>query len=78
MSAQPLLGEGLAAREIRVRDEDVVFVKGVLEASEGLGVVFAERGGALLVVTPVGRDAEIEELLADLERDLGSSFLRGL
>ncbi len=62
----------MVARRVRVAPRDVVFVKGIFEASEGLGAMFAERGGDLVVAAPASRAAELYELLADLERDLGA------
>ena len=72
MSRRPLLGAGLTARRVQVRPEDVVFVKGLFEASEGLGVLFAERGGDLVLAAPDSRAREFEELLSDLESDVGA------
>ncbi len=63
---------GMLVRPVRVLAPDVVFVKGLLEASEGLAGLFAERGGELLLVAPLGRGAELDELLADLARELGA------
>jgi hypothetical protein len=53
-----------------VRDKDVVFVKGIFEASEGLGALFAERGGELIISAPLSRERELDELLADLKKEL--------
>ncbi len=63
---------GMLAREVSVRPPDVVFVKGLLEASDGLAAVFAERGGELTIVAPEGREAELAELLQDLEAEIGA------
>ena len=41
----PCVGEGMVVRRVLVRARDVVFFKGIIEASEGLAAVFAERGG---------------------------------
>ena len=62
----------MIVREVSVRAPDVVFVKGLLEASDGLAGVFAERGGELTLVAPEGRGPELEELLADLVNDIGA------
>lgn len=51
---------------------DVTFVKGVVEASEGLACMFAERGGDLLLVAPASRKQELDELVADLAREVGA------
>ena len=67
---EPCLGEGLVVRRLILRARDVVFFKGVIEASEGLAAVFAERGGDLSVATPAGREAELDAVLADLCEEL--------
>jgi hypothetical protein len=67
--------DGLLVRRVRVAPEDVVFVKGVLEASEGLAAMFAEQGGELSIAAPHERDAELAELLADLSREVGALVL---
>jgi uncharacterized protein DUF4911 len=69
-SVEPCLGEGLVVRRLILRARDVVFFKGVIEASEGLAAVFAERGGDLSVATPAGREAELDAVLADLCEEL--------
>ncbi len=63
---------GLFARRVNVRPPDVVYVKGILEASEGLGLVFAERGGDLVIAAPPDRQADLDELLADLVTEIGA------
>jgi hypothetical protein len=67
---EPCLGEGLVVRRIILRAQDVVFFKGVIEASEGLAAVFAERGGDLSVAAPQGRELELDAVLADLCTEL--------
>ena len=63
---------GMLVSEVAVRAPDVVFVKGLLEASDGLANVFAERGGDLTIVAPQGRGAELAEFLHDLEVEIGA------
>ena len=63
---------GMVACELSVSPPDVVFVKGLIEASEGIGALFAERGGDLTIVAPESRWAEMCELLADLELEIGA------
>lgn len=65
-------GAGMVTREVSVAPSDVVFVKGVVEASDGLASVFAERGGELTLAAPHGREAELAELLSDLEAEIGA------
>lgn len=73
-AALPLatVGAGMLVRRMRVRPPDVVFVKGIVEASDGLAAVFAERGGELLLAAPPEREAELRELLTDLAAELGA------
>lgn len=63
-------------RAVRVRARDVVFVKGIFEASEGLGGLFAERGGELVIFAHPSREAELDELLDDLAREIGAEVTR--
>ncbi len=77
MPVPPLLDADLATRRFSVRAADVVYVKGVLEASEGLGVLFGERGGELTLATTKSRLAELDRLLIDLQREIGGE-LRGV
>jgi hypothetical protein len=65
------LGDGMLARRLVVRAKDVVFVKGVIEAHDGLAHVFAERGGDLVIAAAHGRERELAELVADLAAELG-------
>ena len=61
-------------RRLYVVARDVVYVKGILEASEGLGALFAEQGGDLVVAAPVSRAAALDELLHDLVAELGATL----
>ncbi|MDF2693307.1 MAG: hypothetical protein K0S65_1690 [Labilithrix sp.] len=65
------MGAGMISRRLVVRAKDVVFVKGVIEAHDGLAHVFAESGGDLTIAAAVGREAELDELVADLAAELG-------
>jgi len=62
----------MLVQDVVVRASDVVFVKGIIEASDGLAGLFAERGGEITLAAPEGRAAELAELLQDLERDVGA------
>lgn len=72
MSVAPLVDADLVLYRLVVRSADVVFVKGIFEASDGLCCMFAEKGGDLVVAAPRGRDQELEELLNDLVHELGA------
>lgn len=69
-SVAPLLGEGLVARRLVVRARDVGFLKGVVEAHEGLATVFAESGGELTLAAAADREAELDALVRDLAHEL--------
>jgi len=73
---EELLDEGLIVRRLSVKNEDVVFVKGIFEASEGLCAMFAERGGDLTVVAPVSRAQELDIVLRDLAQELHGTLDR--
>lgn len=57
---------GLVVARVSCRPRDVVFVKGVFEASEGLALVFAERGGELAIASSPELRAELDRVLSDL------------
>ena len=67
----PCVGPGMVVRQVVLPARDVVFFKGVIEASEGLASVFAERGGDLSVAAPVDRTRELDALLEVLCEELG-------
>lgn len=70
MSVAGLIDSDLVTRRLCLRASDVVFAKGILEASEGVGVLFGERGGELIVATPRSRIEELDRVLADLGAEL--------
>ena len=63
----------MIARRVIVRASDVVFLKGIVEASEGLAQVFAEHGGDLTIAAPEGRERELDELVDALCAELGAA-----
>lgn len=71
MAVPPLLGAGLVTRRLVVRARDVGFLKGIVEAHEGLALVFAESGGELTLASAADREAELDELARDLAVELG-------
>jgi hypothetical protein len=71
----PCVGDGLVVRRIVMRARDVVFFKGIVEASDGLAAVFSEHGGDLIVAAPVVRARELDAVLDDLCPELGAMRL---
>ena len=69
-SVAPLIGEGMITRRLVVRAKDVAFLKGIIEAHEGLAQLFAEGGGDLTIAAPAGREAALDELVHDLALEL--------
>lgn len=67
----PLVGEGMVSVRVRVRTKDVVFVKGVLDAHDGLCQVFAEQGGDLTIAGPEARKDELDAVLVDMLAEVG-------
>lgn len=61
----------MVTRRLVVRAKDVAFLKGVVEAHDGLAAVFAEKGGDLVLAAPANRERDLDALVQDLARDLG-------
>ncbi len=68
-----VVSKGMIARRVDVAPRDVVYLKGILEASEGLAALFAERGGELVITSPLDRAEELDVLLRDLAEELGAT-----
>lgn len=64
-------------RRVVVEAPQVVYVRGILEASDGVAAVFSEAGGDLTFVSSPSRVSELDELLQDLKTELGSAWLVG-
>ncbi|HEX4476678.1 MAG TPA: hypothetical protein VH142_16435 [Polyangiaceae bacterium] len=84
-----LLGDEMVVRRVRVRAVDMVFVRGILEASEGLGAMFVEPRatrvgnntavptssiGTIMIAGPISRAVELDETIADLRVELGGAL----
>ena len=72
VSVPPAIGPGMVVRRLFLRARDVVFVKGILEASEGLAQLFAEEGGDVTLAAPACREAELDALVDDLVAEVGA------
>ena len=66
----------MVTRGLVVRAKDVVFVKGIVEASEGIAQVFAEHGGDLTLAAPADREAELDALVSELSCAVGALLPR--
>jgi hypothetical protein len=63
----------MVSRKIVVRAQDVVFLKGIVEAHDGIAQVYGERGGELVITAPKSRERELDELVEDLRRELAGA-----
>jgi len=62
----------LVSKKVHVRRRDLVLVKALVEAAEGLVFVTAARDGELTFSSPLDRRQELEEFLLDLQAFLAS------
>ena len=65
----PSLDPRLVRRRVRVLDDDVVWLRSLLEAYDGLALLYGDGSGTVTLAAPVERGAELDELLADLSRE---------
>lgn len=65
----------MVTRRLLVRAPDVAYLKGIVEAHDGLAQVFAEGGGDLTLAAPADRERELDELVRDLAAELGGVVL---
>jgi len=72
MVAESLLGPRLTIRKLVVEPKDVVFVKSIVQASDGLCCLFSDGGGELLLAAAEDRAADLQELVEDLRNELRS------
>lgn len=61
----------LAVRPISVRAHQLVFVRHVLEASEGIGFLIAKKGGEAILVAPLSQVAELDAFVEDMKLEVG-------
>lgn len=62
----PSLDPCLLRRRIRVRGEDEIWLRSVLEAYDGLALLYADGSGTVTLGAPLDRAAELDALLAEL------------
>ena len=63
----------MVTRKLVVRARDVVFLKGIVEAHDGIAQVYGEHGGELVIAAPKSRERELDELVEDLRRELSNT-----
>jgi Domain of unknown function (DUF4911) len=71
----PWAAADLEARRIVLPKEHVVYVRGVLEASDGVAFLLAVKGGDVTIVGSKSRRGELQQILDDLQAELGSDWL---
>lgn len=60
------LGPGLTSRRVRLPRDQVAWVRYVLEAHEGLANLYGEGTEVITLVTPLGNEAELDAVIAEL------------
>lgn len=68
----PCVGPGMSVRRALVKPRDVVFLKGLLEAADGLAQLFAEEGGAITIATTNSQARDLDALLDAVFDELGA------
>lgn len=63
---------GLVTFRVLVKPSEVVFIKSIIEASDGVASIFAESGGDLTVGAPPERALELRSILRDLAAETGA------
>ncbi len=64
--------EEMVTRTLVVRSSDVVFLKGIVEAHDGVALVSGEHGGSVVLTAPKSRERELDELVGSLAAELGA------
>jgi hypothetical protein len=59
----------MVVRRVQALDRDVVFIRGILEASDGVAILFSEGGGDLVIAAHASQEAELDRLLDDLRAE---------
>lgn len=64
------LSDELVVRTIVCSRAEIVYVKSIVSAYEGLCGLFSKRGENIKLVAPRGREAELDQLVNDLVNEL--------
>ncbi|HEX2732960.1 MAG TPA: DUF4911 domain-containing protein [Polyangiaceae bacterium] len=71
----PWAKDDLEARRLLLPKEQIVYVRGILEASDGVAFLLAIRGGDVTIVGSKSRAHELNQILEDLRAELGSDWI---
>jgi len=71
MPDKPILSTELVQRRLRIQDDNVVLLQAILEAHDGLVSLYGDGTGFVVVTTPQDRENELDELLDELEEEIG-------
>lgn len=67
MASHPhIFGPGLVERRLRVADSDVVWLRALLEAYDGLGYLFGDGSGIVSLTTTTSQAAALDAFVAQL------------
>lgn len=69
MKATPPLGPGMACRRLRAGDADVVWLRAVVEAYDGLATLYGDGSGVVELITTRSRLEELDALIDELCRE---------
>ena len=71
MAIAPLLsGPGLVLRRLRIADDDVVYLRSVVEGYDGLAALHGDGSGIVSLYAPESRALELDELIRDLASEV--------
>lgn len=71
-----LIDSDMVVRAIELQRGEVVYVKSIVQASDGLCCLLADRSeGPILLAAPRDRKAELDRLVDDLVNELGESCM---
>lgn len=74
-SQLPWPSADLEARRVVLPKEQVVYVRGILEASDGVAILLAVSGGDITIVGSKSRRVELHQILDDLRAELGAAWV---
>lgn len=66
----PLLGPEMHLRHLRISGEELVYLRALLEAYDGLAFVYGRGDGVVRVVTTADQRPELDSLLTELQTSL--------